>query len=131
MTSVGLDTCVVLRLLMGAPGEQAQRAFCFVKDCYQKQIKVYVSDLVIQETYQALCYHYQVPVKEAVECIRDFLASKMITSTGQALLVLQEYSGAGPGFADRLIRRDYLQSPVDTVLTFDKRFSQLSNMQKL
>jgi len=116
---------------MGAPGEQAQRAFCFVKDCYQKQIKVYVSDLVIQETYQALCYHYQVPVKEAVECIRDFLASKMITSTGQALLVLQEYSGAGPGFADRLIRRDYLQSPVDTVLTFDKRFSQLSSMQKL
>ncbi|MDZ7759186.1 MAG: hypothetical protein U5L00_02885 [Desulfovermiculus sp.] len=128
---VCLDTCVVLRLLMGAPAEQAQRAFLFVKDCYQKQIKVHVSDLVIQETYHALSCHYQVPVKEAVECLRDFLSSKMITSIGQALPVLQEYSGAGPGFADRLMRRDYLQGTVDTVLTFDKKFSQLSNIQKL
>ncbi len=88
MTSIGLDTGVVLRLLVGVPEDQAQRALTFVEDCYQKQVMVHVSDLVTQETYHALCHHYQVPVKEAAECLRDFLASEMIANTGQALSVL-------------------------------------------
>ena len=131
MNSIGLDTSIVLRLLVGAPEDQAKRALELVEDCFQKQVDVFVSDLVVQETYHALCHHYQVPVREAVECLRDFLASEMIANTGQALAALQEYSGKGPGFADSLIRRDYLQDKIHAVFTFDKKFSQLTSVQKL
>ena len=111
--------------------QKIKRALELVEDCYQKQITVQVSDLVIQEIYHALCHHYQVPVSEAVECLRDFLASEMIDNTGHALSVLKEFSGKGPGFADRLIGRDYLQGNVNAVFTFDKKFSQLTSIQKL
>jgi len=131
MTSIGLDTSVVLRLLVGVPEDQAQKALAFVEDCYQQQVMIHVSDIVIQETYHALRHHYQVPVNETIECLRDFLASEMIAHMGQALSALQEYSGTGPGFADRLIRRNYLQDSINAVLTFDKKFSQLAHMQKL
>lgn len=131
MTSIGLDTSVVLRLLVGAPKDQARKALDFAEDCFKKKVKVHISDLVIQETYHALCSHYQVPVPEALESLREFLATEGIVNTGQALPALQESLGSGPGFADRLIRRDYLQDNVQAVLTFDKKFSRLSNMHKL
>jgi hypothetical protein len=85
---------------------------------------------VVQETYHALCHHYDVPIKEAVECLVDFLSSEMITGTGQALSVLQEWAGSGPGVADRLIRKDYLEQ-ASTVLTFDAQFAKLPQMKKL
>lgn len=130
MRAYGLDTSIVLRLLVGTPVDQAQRALEFVESCSAQGIRVVVSDLVIQETYHALCHHYQVPVKEAVECLLDFLTSEMIIGTGHALAVLQEYPWSGPGFADRLIRRDIL-THASTILTFDRKFSQLPNMKQL
>ncbi len=47
MKSFGLDTSIVLRLLVGAPEDQAKSALELVEDCYQKQVAVRVSDLVI------------------------------------------------------------------------------------
>jgi len=128
--SYGLDTSVVLRLLVGAPAGQAQRALEFLKKCSAQGIKVFVSDLVVLETYHAFSYHYQVPVEEAVGCLTDFLSSEMVTGSGHALAVLKEYPWSGPGLADRLIRRDLLEH-ASIVLTFDKKFSHLSNMKKL
>ena len=130
MSTCGLDTSVVLRLLVGVPEDQAQRALDAVQQCSQRQIKVCVSDLVIQETYHALLHHYHVPIQEAVECLLDFLSSGVITGTGHAMSVLQEFSGSGPGVADRLIRKGYLDQ-ASTVLTFDARFARLPNMKKL
>jgi predicted nucleic-acid-binding protein len=92
--------------------------------------KVFVSDLVVQETWHALRHHYQVPVREAAGCLADFLASGIVAGTGHALSVLQGYSGSGPGVADRKIRRDYL-AHASTTLTFDKEFSKLSHVKAL
>ncbi len=130
MNGYGLDTSVVLRLLVGVPQEQADRALDFIEGCYAHQIQVYVSDLVVLEAYHALRHHYQVPVQEASECLLDFLASEMITPTGFALAVLREYRGLGPGLADRFIRRDYLDH-ASQVLTLDRKFSQLPEVKRL
>ena len=46
MKAIGLDTCVVLRLLVGEPAEQAKRAIEYVKECYFNNITVFVSDIV-------------------------------------------------------------------------------------
>lgn len=130
MTAVGLDTSVVLRLLVGEPKDQAQAALRFLELCYGKQQIAYVSDLVVGESYHALCHHYQVPAKEAADSLLAFLYSPMITCTGHALTVLQEYTDTEPGLADRLIRKDYLDQASE-IVTFDKRFSRLPNMKKL
>ncbi len=51
MKSVGFDTCVVLRLLVGEPSGQAKQAFAYLEKCYLTGIAVYVSDLVVVEVY--------------------------------------------------------------------------------
>ena len=130
MTSYGLDTSVVVRLLVGVPEDQARKALDFVQDCSRRKVKVFVSDLVVQETWHALCHHYQVPVREAAGCLMDFLASGIVAGTGHALSVLQGYSGSGPGVADRMIQRDYLDH-ASSILTFDKEFSKLSHVKAL
>jgi predicted nucleic acid-binding protein len=130
MTCYTLDTSVVLRLLVGTPADQAPKALDFLEDCYSKGVVVLVSDLVILETWHALRHHYQVPVAEAAESILEFLSSEMITPTGHALSVLQEYPGSGPGLPDRLLRNDYLDH-ASTILTFDKKFARLPDMKNL
>ncbi len=130
MRRVGLDTCVVLRLLVGEPVAQAKRAYLYLEECYFAGISVYVSDLVVAEVYHALCHHYEVPAKEALDSLADFLSSPMITPCGHALTVLREYRGTGAGLVDRLIRMDLLDD-VHEVVTFDKQFSRMSSVKKL
>ncbi|MFH2092333.1 MAG: hypothetical protein ABIJ31_08210 [Pseudomonadota bacterium] len=124
MKKVGIDTCIVLRLLVGEPADQAQTSLLFLEKCYLSGTIVYVSDLIVAEVYHALCHHYNVPFREAAEKIKDFLDSPMITVSGHAFTVLKEYQGTGPGFVDRLIRKDFLDH-ADEILTFDKKFSML------
>jgi predicted nucleic-acid-binding protein len=130
MKSVALDTCVVLRLLLGEPITQAQQAYDYLEECYLAGVTAYVSDLVVAETYHGLCHHYQVPTTEATENLTDFLSSPMITPSGHSLTVLCEYDGTGAGFVDRLIRAEALDSAQE-IVTFDKKFARLPNVQKI
>lgn len=130
MNAYGLDTSVVLRLLVGSPADQAKTAMDFVMECHENQIRVSVSDMVILETWHALRHYYDVPAGEAVDALFDFLSSPAITSSGHALSVLKDYNGKGAGLADRLIREDY-RDHADVVATFDKKFARLPDMKKL
>ena len=130
MKCVALDTCVVLRLLVGEPVTQAQQAYDYLEECYLTGVTVYVSDLVVAETYHGLCYHYQVPAMEAAENLTKFLSSSMITPGGHSLTVLCEYKGTGAGFVDRLIRAEALDSAQE-IVTFDKKFAKLPNVQRI
>ncbi|MCK5542695.1 MAG: PIN domain-containing protein [Desulfobacterales bacterium] len=125
MKKLGIDTCIVLRLLVGKPADQAETSFLFLEKCYLSGTIVYVSDLVIAEVYHVLCHHYNVPFFEAAKKLTDFLASPMITLSGHALTVLKEYQGTGAGFVDRLILKDLLDY-ANEIFTFDKKFSKLS-----
>ncbi len=130
MKAVGLDTCVVLRLLIGEPVEQAKSAFKYIEECYFNNTTVFVSDIVVVEVYHATCYHYMVPRKKAAKVLLDFLSSPMITPTGHALTVLSEYKGTGAGLIDRLIRSDLLDHAHE-IVTFDKDFEKLPNISLL
>lgn len=58
---VGLDSSVVLRLLIGEPVELAEVAQAFLDELFELGKKAVISDLVVSEVYFALQYHYQVP----------------------------------------------------------------------
>ena len=128
MKAVGIDTCVVLRLLVGEPEDQAARAYAFVERSYYDGIAVCVSDMVVAESYHALIYHYDVPKPKALETLRGFLASPMITTTGHAMPILMSYTGTGPGLVDRLIRADLLDNTYE-VRTFDRNFATMENVE--
>ena len=130
MKAVGLDTSVVLRLLVGEPENQAEAAKAFLEKCGLDGVAVCVNDLVVIEAYHALVYHYAVPKREAARTLLDFLSSPLVTATGQAAAALSGYTGTGAGLADRVIRMDFLKV-VSEIVTFDADFSKLENVRRL
>ena len=127
MKAIGLDTCVVIRLLIGEPVEQAEKARQYVEQSYDSGLRICVSDLVVGEAYYALIYHYEVPKIQAITVLQDLLRSSMFENTGHALSVLEEYKGTGAGLMDRLIRMNYLDAAHE-VVSFDKSMARLGNV---
>lgn len=85
-----------------------------------------VSDLVVSEVYFALQYHYEVPRQLDLDKLREFLDSPEIMATGQALSILAQpnLGTAKPGFVDRIIHAQYLQT-ASGVMTFEKAAAKL------
>ena len=119
--TVGLDTSVVLRLLLGQPAEQSQRASAFLEELARRGDQAVVSDLVVAEAYFALHYHYGVPKKEALAALRQMFADGEVASQGVAAEVLatEGLASAKPGFVDRLIQGAYVASG-GSMATFEK-----------
>lgn len=123
---VGFDTSVVLRLLIGEPVIQATKALAMLDNLRATGKKGVVSDLVVTEVYFALQHHYKVPKQLALEKLREFLESPEVDPTGQALLILAQpnLGKAKPGFVDRLIHAQYLQT-ASGMVTFEKAATKL------
>ena len=132
MKSVGLDTSVVVRLLTGAPENQAGKAREFLEGLHARKTIALVSDLVVAETYFALTYHYEVPVPEALEKLAELLESGYVfpDPKGAALETLKSNTQIKAGFVDQLIRNQYL-SHAEEVVTFDADFGKMEKVLRL
>lgn len=128
----GLDTSVVVRLLVGEPAEQASRAQVLLDELFEAGEKACVSDLVVSEVYFALQYHYEVPKDEALESLRKMFDSGEIVGTGAAPAVLKakNLAKAKPGFVDRLIHEGYRKER-SGMATFEKKSRRLENVRVL
>jgi predicted nucleic-acid-binding protein len=129
---VGLDTSVVLRLLVGEPADQAQRAWQAVVEVRSAGGEVFVSDLVAGEAYFALHHHYAVPKREALRQLRALFASGELVSEGVApqVLATPKLASAKPGFVDRMIHEGYLRF-LDHTLTFERAAGKLAGARVL
>ena len=89
--NIGLDTSVVLRLLIGEPEHQARSALHHLEEARRAHKQIFVSDLVMSESYFALQHHYGVPKQTALRALRELLGSHdiIVTAQGCALEVLQ------------------------------------------
>ncbi len=130
--TVGLDTSVVLRVLVGEPASQAMQAWQAIADTRAAGGRAVVSDLVASEAYFALQHHYSVPKAEVLQALRDLFASGDVRAEGSTAEVLNtpRLAGAKPGFVDRLIHAGYIKS-VDQMLTFEKAARKLSRTRVL
>lgn len=122
--TVGLDTSVVLRLLVGAPAHQAQAARRLFES--QPVASVALSDIVVGETYFALLHHYDVPHAKAIAALSALLSDPRVRSTGVARRVLAHASvrDTGPGLMDRLIHAGYQRDDA-ALLTSDRAAARL------
>jgi predicted nucleic acid-binding protein len=126
---VGLDTSVVLRLLVGAPSDQAQSALRFVKDQLTAGSRIVASDLVVSEAYFALHAHYGVPKSKAISALLEMLASGLVEpADGPGILTVLAATARAPskpGFVDRLIHAQYRRSSAG-MATFERAAGRLS-----
>lgn len=119
--SAGLDTSVVLRLLTGEPAAQAARAYAELQQRLQRDTTVFVSDLVVSETYFALQYHYGLTKAAALKSLALFLTESGVASSGAAaaLLHVPGLATVKPCFVDRLIHADCMLHAAE-MLTFER-----------
>jgi predicted nucleic acid-binding protein len=130
---IGLDTSVVLRLLLGEPADQAGRARVLLDERLAHNAAAHVSDLVVSETYFALLHHYGVPHREAVRALVSLLVDPRVTATGVAQEVLGGMAAisSGAGLMDRLIHGDYLAHSDAAMVTFDRAAARLPGARLL
>jgi predicted nucleic-acid-binding protein len=130
---IGLDTSVVLRLLIGEPKRQAERAWRSIVDARSAGDEAIASDLVVGEAYFALQHHYGVPKAKALVQLHALFDSGEVSATGCAAEVLKTpgLASAKPGFADRLIHAGYVVGEVDRVLTFERAAGKLPRTRVL
>lgn len=130
--SACLDTSVLLRLLVGEPEKQAKKAEEALDAISEAGGKVYVSDLVLSETYFALQFHYKVPKKEAITVLKNLSQSEEIECSTHARFVLTQTNlhSANPGFVDLLIHAQYKATGMP-MLTFEKAARKLPNTRLL
>ena len=128
----GLDTSVVLRLLLGQPADQAARAEAFLDELSRRGHQAVVSDLVVAEAYFALQHHYDVSKRDALLGLRRLFADGEIGPLGAAAEVLatEELASAKPGFVDRLIHGAYADA-ADEMVTFEKAAGKLKSVRVL
>lgn len=130
---VGLDTSVLLRLLIGEPKRQAEQAWRSIVEARSAGDQAVASDLVVSETYFALQHHYGVPKAKALEHLHALFDSAEVLSTGCAadVLMVPGLAGAKPGFVDRMIHGEYIVGEVDRVLTFERAAGKLPRARVL
>lgn len=129
VATIGLDTSVVVRLLVGEPADQAQTARRRLEQAFEVGDTVLVCDLVVAEAYYALQHHYGVPKTEALELLNRLLRSGVVSPEPPASLhAFDSFEGAG--LVDRLIHERYRDLGAGT-LTFDERQARLEGAVQL
>ena len=128
----GLDTSVVLRLLLGQPADQAARAVALLDELSRAGHRAGVSDLVVAEAYFALQHHYGVSKRDALLGLRRLAADGEIESLGAASEVpaVEGLASARPGFVDRLIHGAYAGAVAEMV-TLEKAAGKQKSVRVL
>ena len=127
--TIGLDTSVVVRLLVGLPEALARAARRRLERATEDGEGVLVADLVIAEAYHALHYHYAVPKIEARSLLRRFVESGVVRIEPSASAAALTPTG-GAGLVDRLIHARYRAVGAVT-LTFERQQGRLEGAVRL
>jgi predicted nucleic acid-binding protein len=129
---VGLDTSVVLRLIVGQPEDQTRLAIAFLDEIRRGGHQAVVDDLVVAEAYFAAQYHYGITKAAVLAALDRMFQAGEIVATGRAdrILSMPGLASAKPGFVDRLIHASYTGSG-ETMATFEKSAGKLERVRVL
>jgi len=126
---IGLDTSVVVRLLVGEPANMARVARRRLEQAVEAGERVFVSDLVIAEAYFALQHHYGIPKAQARALLLQFVDSGVVEPDPSTVSAdLQPTAGAG--LIDRFVHSRYRALGAYT-LTFERKQAALEGAARL
>jgi len=123
----GLDTNVLVRLLVADDIAQTPRARALVERCIERQESVLIPLPVIIETEWVLRTRYAMSKAEALEAFRTLLAVREFGFEDEASSeeALYHWQAAPPGFVDCRIAADNRRLGCAATATFEVRASRL------
>lgn len=124
---IGLDTNVLLRLLLGDDADQAARAEAFVLDACSPQSPCLINRIVLVEMVWVLQSGYRYRRDQVATIIENILRTEVFTveDAAQAWAAVAAYRQSGADFADCLIAEVNRAHGCDVTVTFDKAASAL------
>ena len=124
--SLSLDTSVIVRLLTQEPAALFQVAAQFIEEQLIAGVSIFISDLVLAESYFALQSFYHFSKADALTAIAALAETKGLSVSPAALAVLSvpNLATVKPGFVDRLIHSWSLTGG-HTLVTFEKAGKKL------
>lgn len=125
--TIGLDTSLVVRLLVGTPEAQYRAARERLEAAHARGENVLVSDLAVAEAFHVLRHHYGVEEVLVRARMRAFLRSGLVESDPTGIEGVLD-APASPGLVDHLI---HLRCRVRgaPLLTFDRRQGRLEGAE--
>ncbi|MBN9221832.1 MAG: type II toxin-antitoxin system VapC family toxin [Mesorhizobium sp.] len=122
MTSVGIDTNVLLRMVLNDDAEQRASAIAFGKGLTEKT-PGFVSLIVLVEFSWSLISRYRMPKEQVLAAIQRLLKIRtLVFEDFDAIVIALERSNAPQvDFADALIAEHNLNLGCSHTVTFDRR----------
>ena len=126
----GLDTSVVIRLLMNEPPELVEKTAAFVESALAEGHDFFISDLVVSEAYYVLQKYYGKSKELAVADLRAIADAPGFCLSPEAMSALNtpEAWKANPGMIDRMIANGYAAKGYVTI-SCEKSFAKLDLTQ--
>ena len=122
----GLDTSVVIRLLMNEPPELVEKVAAFVNSAIAEGNDFFISDLVVSKAYYVLQKYYGKTKELAISDLKAIASSPGFAFSPEALSALNtpEAWKASPGMIDRMIANGYAAKGYVTI-SCEKSFAKL------
>ena len=121
-----LDSSVLVRVLARDPEPLATDVILKLEALREAGHVFVVSNLVLAETYYAVCYHYRLEKKVVLDALHRLSQQYGFEFTPEAVatLSLANIDRASPGFVDRLIHGEQHAKGI-SVLSCEKSFRKL------
>ena len=105
----GLDTSVVIRLLMNEPPELASKTAEFVGTALRDGHDFFISNLVISEAYYVLQKYYGKTKELAISDLKAITSAHGFSASQEAIAALDTPDAwkTNPGMIDRMIVNEY------------------------
>lgn len=130
---IGIDTNVLLRLLVRDHEEQVRIAERFISTRFSKEEPGFVSRVVIAEVAWVLkdVFGYErAQIAAAVRGVSN-VTELQLESADEINAAIADYEQSSAGFADCLLARTNLSAGCDYTVTFDRKAAKLKGFQLL
>ena len=133
LAMIGIDTNVLLRLLVRDHDDQVRAAERFIATHCSKADPGFVSRIVIAEIAWALKRFYGYGRPEIATAIRALLnvAELEIESADEMHAAVADFEGSSAGFADCLLARTNASTSCEYTITFDRKAAKLPGFRLL
>lgn len=130
---IGIDTNVLLRLLVGDEAKQATAARTAILERCSPEEPGYVRHIVLVELAWTLTRAYGFPRDRIADAIERILETSQldVESSNDVIAALQDYRRGPADFADCLLARANLTSGCSHTVTFDRKATKLPGFELL
>jgi predicted nucleic-acid-binding protein len=130
---IGIDTNVLLRLLVRDHEEQVRVVEHFITTRFSKDDPGYVSRVVIAETAWVLKDVYGYDRKQIAAAIRAVMnvSELLMESADEIDAAIADFEQSSAGFTDCLLARTNVAAGCDHTVTFDRKAAKLTGFKLL